>query len=419
LAVGAVLAVALATRVAAVMATRQYTPLTDALNFDHIARSILDGHGFGSALVPPATGATAFRAPLFPVVLAGVYKVLGVSLLRARLFEALVGALTVGLLGLVAAQIWGRREALIAMAVSAVYPPLILMTTSLQWEVLFLPLLLGAIACALAYRRRSDRLRLPIAAGCLLGLAALSRETGLLMVLPVGILVWQGARGARRPLLAVATVVGAMAVVLAPWVVRNEVRLDAFVPVSTSAGYALAGTYNNSAAHLPGSPGQWTVPVDDPHLRGLVLARGHWTEPELDAFFRRQSIAYLRHHPTYLGTLAVWNTVRLFDLRGPRDALFISQYIPYRSGLVRLTVYAWYLGAALAVVGALTAKARRAPWALWLAPLIVIASALFIVSGNIRYRQPIEPFVVLLAALGVDALLTRVGRRIPFLERLA
>lgn len=403
-----VLVVALIARVVAVLVTRPYVPLTDALHFDHIARSIIDGKGFGEALVPPAEGPTAFRAPLYPVGLAALYQLVGVGLTKARLAQAVLGSVTVGLIGLLAAQLWGRREALIAMALAAVYPPLILMATSLQWEVLFVPLVLGALAVALAYRGRTG-LTIPAVAGALLGLAGLSRETGLLMLLPVALLLWQAAApDRRRAVPAIATAVGVMVVVVLPWTVRNAVRLDAFVPVSTSAGYALAGTYNATAAAYPGSPGQWTVPVDDPHLRRLVLQRARWSEPELDAFFRGQSVEYLREHPGYIGRLAFWNGVRLLDLRGTRDALFISQFLPYRPGLVRLAVYGWYVAAVLAVVGAFTVKAHRVPWPLWLAPLIVIASAVFIISGNIRYRQPVEPFVALLAAVGVDALLRRI-----------
>ena len=53
------------------------------------------------------------------------------------------------LIGLLALQLWGRREALVAMALGAVYVPLILVGQSVMSEPLFVLCMLGAIAAAL------------------------------------------------------------------------------------------------------------------------------------------------------------------------------------------------------------------------------------------------------------------------------
>ena len=56
--------------------------------------------------MPPATGPTAFCGPWpFPVALAGIYKVFGGSLTLARLVQAVIGTVTVGVIGLVAAEV--------------------------------------------------------------------------------------------------------------------------------------------------------------------------------------------------------------------------------------------------------------------------------------------------------------------------
>ena len=53
------------------------------------------------------------------------------------------------LIGVIALQLWGQREALVAMALGAVYIPLILVGQSVMSEPLFVLCMLGAIACAL------------------------------------------------------------------------------------------------------------------------------------------------------------------------------------------------------------------------------------------------------------------------------
>ena len=54
---------------------------------------------------------------------------------------------------MVAAQLWGRRVALAAMGLAAVYVPLILVGGSVMSEPLFAALLLGALAAAIQHRR--------------------------------------------------------------------------------------------------------------------------------------------------------------------------------------------------------------------------------------------------------------------------
>ena len=332
LTVVAILTVAFGVRAAAVLATRDYQPLTDALNFHHIAASVSDGNGFGESMVPPAVGPTAYRAPLYPIVLAGIYEVLGIATTKARLVQALIGAGTVGLVGVVAVQLWDRRVALIAMAIAAVYPPLVIIPTSLQWEVVFVPLLLAVVAAALAYRR-APSLRSAAAVGGLIGLLTLSRETGAAMLLPAGLLmtVAAGVRG-RRALAALAAAGLTAVAVVVPWTLRNAAQLDAFVPVSTSGGYTLAGMYSDAAAHRRGSPGQWTLPSDDPRLLRVLQADSHLTEVEMDSRLRREALDYLGDHPSYLGTLAYWNTIRMFDLRGPPRRAVHLAVLPVQPG---------------------------------------------------------------------------------------
>ena len=55
---------------------------------------------------------------------------------------------------------------------------------------------------------------------------------------------------------------------------------------------------------------------------------------------------------------------------------------------------------ALALAGAFTSAARTAPRWLWLMPVLMLASVIFVV-GETRFRAPIDPFVVLLGAVAI------------------
>src|SRR5262249_45529527 len=143
----------------------------------------------------------------------------------ARLAQAVLGTVIAVLIGAIALRLWGRRTGLIALALAAVYPPLILFSGALMTEPLLIALLLGSVVALLDRRL--------IVAGVLAGLAVLTRSNAILLLAPlaVGALV---ARPHRRLLHAAAFVAIALAVV-SPWTIRNAVAFHAFVPVSTEA----------------------------------------------------------------------------------------------------------------------------------------------------------------------------------------
>ena len=176
---GAILFAALAIRVGFVLATPHYALIHDALDYQRHAVSIADGHGFALSYGRP----TAFRPPAYPIFLAAVYaRRPARTSSGARIANAFVGTGIVALIGLIAFQLWGRRVALVALALGAVYIPLILVGQSIMSEPLFVLCLLGAIACVL----HSKRWPWVVAAGVLMGLAILGRANAIILLLPLG-----------------------------------------------------------------------------------------------------------------------------------------------------------------------------------------------------------------------------------------
>ena len=154
-------AAALVLRIAYVNDTPGYVLRHDAVDYDVHARSIAQGEGFSKTLAHGRP--TAFRPPGYPYFLAGVYRLGGRDWLRShdrvvagRIANAVVGTAIVALLGLLCAQLFGRRVALVAMALAAVYVPLILAGGALMSEPLFAALMLGALVAAVRFRG-SDR----------------------------------------------------------------------------------------------------------------------------------------------------------------------------------------------------------------------------------------------------------------------
>lgn len=414
----AVLALALALRVFVVLESRTEFALvaeSDALHFDKIATSISTGEGFGNHSVHPAVGASAFRAPGYPVFLGAIYSVFGEhSVTMARLANAVLGAGVVGLLGIVAAQLVSRRVAAVAMVLAAGHPAMVLIGSSVQLEPLLVVLCLGALAATLQHRRAPRGHRWPLVAGVLLGLAVSTREFGLLALPSLALLLWSArapgvGRWHRAAVTAPLVLVTSCLLVLMPWTVRNALTFDALVPVSTSAGIGLVGTYNGTSLRHEDAPTRWIPPSWDPQAADVLASLDEPTEIEVDRAMRALALEVVQDHPTYPARVAFWNNVRLFDLDGGEYSLYLAPFMPYSLQLTRLAIAAGYVVLAGAVVGSCLRATRRVPGAVWLTPLLIYAFMMVFLPASMRYRSSLEPYFVLLTSVALVAAAERLG----------
>jgi 4-amino-4-deoxy-L-arabinose transferase-like glycosyltransferase len=400
-----VLGVALAARVIALIATRHLTIRDDSSDYVRLGLLVAHGHGFGPTQLAAGGGPTAFRGPLYPLFLGAVFRLTGDSLTAARALQAVLGTVTVGLIGIIAWRLFDLRHALVAAALAAVYPPLILVANGVLTESISLPLELGALAAALECRHRQRRRReLAVLSGLLVGLAILTRPANGVLLVPAVLLLlpkpWSW-RGLTNAALAIALVL----VALAPWQIRNQRAFHHFVPVSTVDAFILAGVYNDQAAHDPVHRALWRAPTlipgdaqlfKDRRLNELTLADG----------LRRNATSYATHHPGYIPTVLYTNFKGLFGLSGQGFDEVANLSLGYGKHLTMLWDFAFFLVAGVAVVGAFTRRARSVPLAVWSAPLLYVLVTVPSL-GTARYRAPIEPFVLLLAAAAPMAWLDR------------
>ena len=415
----AILALALAARLALALAAAPDHIGGDPGVYDQVAVALADGHGWSRpGRAPGVFKPTALHPPAWPAVLGAAYAttdhedrpdLAGVRVRHAelaarslataqarwrtgRVVNALLETAGVALIGLIALELWGRRMALLAAAVAALYPALAVLGMALLSEPLFVALELGAVYAAL--RARRGRLAWTAAAGVLCGLAVLARANGAVLLVPLALAV---------PRRAIPVLLAGAVLAVAPWTLRNLTVLHAPVPVSTDLGQTLAGTYNPVAA---ANRFRWRntrrlPPQDRPALRRP-------TEAERSAALTRDGLRYLGAHPADAGLATLWNTARLLELDpSAREAL--AGEVQSRS-LAAVAIGGFALLAALALPGAFTRRARAAPRWLWLVPLLLWAGTVPFAVNFSRFRAPIDPFLVLLAALTPAAAAPRVRR---------
>jgi 4-amino-4-deoxy-L-arabinose transferase-like glycosyltransferase len=395
--VGAILLAALGLRLAYVAVTPGYAIVHDARGYDEHAQSIARGEGFSERFTGKPT---AFRPPGYAYLLGGAYRLFGAQaeadrIRVARVLGAVLGALGVALIGVVANRLWGRRVALTAMVLAALYVPSLFVATAVMTEQLFVVFMLAALAVALALKDSPHPYRLAAAAGLLTGLAVLTRANGLILLAPLAFAAWRSSWRAAAILVAVALVT------VAPWTIRNAYELHAFVPTTTQLGWALAGTYNDQARTDPDNPASWRSLFRVPEFR--AIDRRHPGEPEATRERRWRSVAleYIREHPTYVATVAYWNTRRLLDLVSRDWSRHTASTVSVTPGWSDIGVVCFWVFAVLALFAR---RVREAPAYVWAVPLLMYVSVVLLASETPRYRAALDPFVILLAALALQRL---------------
>jgi hypothetical protein len=388
----------------------------------------LDGYEIPTAEYPPALPVLLAAGEL-----AGVDGATG-----QRTMLSAIGALTVGLVGLLGRRLSGRDgPGYLAAALAAVHPGLWNADVSLMAEPLAAFTGAALLLVALAALDRPTRWRVG-ALGLLAGAGGLVRSELLLigLVLLVAVVaiairrerVAGGAVGvepARSGLLRMALGVAGVALVLVPWTVRNLVAFDGELVLLTNNSGSVARGANCDAAYQGTFRGLWVTNValegteGDPAragcFSGFPLDRGN--EARAAAELRSEGVAYLTDHLDELPEVMaarVGRTVGLYQLEQQSNFAFAEGR---NATWDRRGTRSFQVLAVVALLGLVLAARRRASRERWLL-LVSVACSLLVVAltyGNPRFRAAAEPAVVVLAALGLVEVadLGRSARRTP------
>jgi 4-amino-4-deoxy-L-arabinose transferase-like glycosyltransferase len=371
---------ALALRGAVAFAANDHGVQGDAQVFHLVAQHLADGNGFRQAFrdLP-----TAEHPPLWEVVLAGADLVGADGFLSHRLLGALIGTITVVLIGLLGRRIAGPAVGLTAALLAAVYPMLWAADVSLMSETLYGALLVGALLAATSRR--------PVVLGALIALAALTRGEALaLLVLLVLPLFW---REWRAVTLAFAT----FAVVMAPWTIRNLATFEELVLVSNNSSGIWIGA-NCPETYAGDLIGYWRFQCYTDEVRG---------EDE-SQFFKRQrdvGLQYMADNAGRLAPVVGVRFLRLLDMwnRGQSEFINAAEGRPVKP--TRYGIFMFWALAPLAIAGAVLQRRRRGPLLVILAPVVMVVAVALATYGTTRFRFAAEPSVCVLAAISVVAVL--------------
>jgi 4-amino-4-deoxy-L-arabinose transferase-like glycosyltransferase len=395
-------------RVGSVLARPHLAPGGDALEYLGLANGLADGRGYIEPLVYASTGIhtqTAKLPPLYPLLLSLCSLVGLKSFFAHRIWSAILGASAVALAAVVGRDIAGRRVGLIAAFVVAFYPNL-WMPEGLGMSESISPVLVLIVLWA-AYRmwRSPSWVRAGVL-GLAIGFAALARDELILLVAFILLPLAFGGRGrswrTRAGLLGAG--VAATVLVVGPWVGYNLSRFSHPVFITDRFGAALAVANCDPAWHGP-LAGFWDMGCLGPAVAGVG-----GDESAADPVARRAALDYVDHHLGGLPAVELERVGRTFGLYRPLEQIQLDSVIEQRPRFWAFVgLWMFYPLAVLGIGGAVILRRRGVP----IFPLGAMAADVVIVTvltyGNTRFRATLEPVLVLLTAVTVDAAVRWVG----------
>jgi 4-amino-4-deoxy-L-arabinose transferase-like glycosyltransferase len=373
--------------------TYRITPRRDHFQYGwemgRLARSIATGKGFSAPTDLP-TGPSAWAPPLYPYVLAGVFKLFGVySALSAWIilaFNSVFAALTCWTLYRIAERMYGVTVARATAWTWAVFPYAIYWPVRVVWETSLTAFLLSLVLLlTLRMADEPPRRRMWILFGLLWGVIALT-NTAVVSMLPF-CLLWLLYRLPHRPQQLVGAVLCVLtaALVVSPWLVRNYHVFGKFIFVRDNLPLEMHEANNDQ------SEGLWTRnehPGNNPDAMRRFQELGELGFMEEK---QREVRQFIREHPGRF----LWFTVEravYFWIAPPQMTIVAG----YDLMISRHTNF--FLGAAFAFAGLwLTIRNRKCGAFLLACFLLVYPLPYYLVQPFPRYKHPIEPEMIMLA----------------------
>jgi 4-amino-4-deoxy-L-arabinose transferase-like glycosyltransferase len=392
-----ILAGALVLRIAAAVAVQHWVERTpgrlcliegDAAGYWELAKHLSRGEDF--AIYDPPRYVE--RMPGFPILLAGAMKLFGEQGFWIRFLLAGVGTGACGLVYWLARELVDHETGLLASFLAAVSPMFVAFSVLFLSETLFaLALLASLIALAKLVPAKSECVRthstIALAAGLLCGTATLIRPTWILVAPAFAVVYLFAAHNRKARLIPATVLVGALALTLSPWALRNYWVTGHFIATTLWVGPSLYDGLNLQAT------GDSNMAFIDSEGR-YAPDQGADFEYQADRYYRRKALDFV-----------VDNPARTLGLTFKKLARFLNPFPnagQFQHWMVFLGVGFFELPAlGLALVGLWHNRANRRLCLLAAGALVYFALVHTVFVGSVRYRLPAEYPLLVLTALGV------------------
>ncbi|HSB74297.1 MAG TPA: hypothetical protein VLC12_01530 [Terriglobales bacterium] len=346
----------------------------------NIASSLVSGAGFSSPWDPRHVAPTAQQPPLYPLLLAAIFRLFGAftrtSAVVALALNSLAAALTAVLLpSLGEVYLHHRRSGVLAAWIFALAPYESIIGLQL-WSQALAALMLVGFLSLLAAPHRPQRKRDCFFLGCYLGAVALLNPV-LALALACVFIARIGIT--RRALLGLA----GFLLLLAPWTLRNFLVFGRPIPLRDNFGFEVwVGNHEGLPLRHP-MAFRGAFPMED-------YRQANFDELKFLSQKAQEARRYIAARPAEFVQRCAWRVLEFWMTPAPGY---------------------WLLASLLAWAGAILAWPRNTCFLLL---LLIFPLVYYVTHVWPNYRHPIEPIIILLATYAVlRALSAVVSGRMP------
>jgi Dolichyl-phosphate-mannose-protein mannosyltransferase len=401
----AITVIAFAVRLAfiAVLYRLTYNGIGDHVMFGfeigRIARSLATGHGFANPLAVP-TGPTAWMTPVYPYILAAVFKLFGVytraSAVVILAFNGLCSALVCVPMYFIAVRRFGHQVAMLACWMWALLPYSIYIASGFVWETCLSALLLAILFfLTMKFKEESAGAWAWLAYGLLWGFAALTNAS--LLALGPFFTLWAIAplwRERKKWLTSAAAALLGVLMLLAPWQVRNYRAFHQFIPLRDV--FWLQLLVGNDKVTSNWSDESVHPTMSKPALEEFVLLG----ETGFMQAKREQALDFISAHPAFYAERCLRRVLYMWTSYWNLDPQNLPTEL-HNPGNVFLTVPF----TVLMLIGlAMARRIARSTLAPYLFLFGIYPLIYYLTTAEVRYRHLMDPEILILAALGARVL---------------
>ena len=366
----------------------------------NIAYSLAAGHGFSSPYWQE-TGPTAWLTPVYPALVAVIFKIFGIhtahSFFAIVFLNILFSAATCVPLFYIGKRVGGLGVASGAAWLWAIFPNAIMIPYEWVWDTSLAALLMATILWATLELADTQSMRAWCGYGLLWGFALMTNPSlGSLLPLLLGWAAYRAWKKGQlhlgRPALACAIAV----LCCVPWTVRNYLAFHRFIPLRSNLPFELWLGNNEQFDEQ-----SQVVPPANPE-RAEIRNYIHMGETAFMHDKWEKAVGFMRAHPRLEITLFARRFVATWTgVENP-----IESFRETDSPLVRLVLISNTLAALGALCGIVALLRSRNAYAFPLATgPIVYPLVYYVTHTSLRYRHPIDPVLLLLVAIAVAAVL--------------
>lgn len=364
-----------------------------------IAAAIARGEGFSSPFAAP-TGPTTWIGPIYPYLLAGIFKLLGIysdaSAVVILTINSVFAALTCWTIYAIAEQIFDTRVARIAASIWAAVPFFYRWAVGFVWDPPVSAFLL-TLGVLLTLRTQTAAWKRWLWMGVLAGVSVLVNPA-LVTLFPMlfamtAVRLWHAGRPSWKQ---TAVAILLIPVIVSPWLIRNRAVFGKWIFVRGNFGFEF------SLGNFPGSPGvPWSGghPAANPRILDEYRTMG---EVAFVKAKQKEAFDWVKRNPGEFMSLSLKRATDFWD---GSELNYEPRTEPWRPWMILATSLPALFGVAWSL-------ARR-NWKMMyvVAVLLVYPLPYYITYTNPRYRHAIEPLMVVGIAYFVWSLWESLFRR--------